>query len=87
MRKAHLKATKEKRTETLRGRLSPTEKASVRAAQKDLGLESVSDLLMAGLEALAVLRALPINEPVPGGEQFVASAEGEDEDVDSETSE
>lgn len=66
MRKAHLKATKEKRTETLRGRLSPTEKAAVRAAQKDLGLESVSDLLMAGLEALAILHSAGITVQVGG---------------------
>lgn len=55
MRKAHLKTSGETRTELIRGRLSPTELAQVRAAQKDGGYESVSDLLMAGIEALPLV--------------------------------
>lgn len=53
MRKKHLKEAGETRTETFRGRLSPTEFAQVKTAQKEGGYESISDLLMAGLKALA----------------------------------
>lgn len=57
MRKTHLKSSGETRTEFFRGRLSPTESAQVQAALKDGGYASISDLLMAGLEALAILHS------------------------------
>lgn len=58
MRKTNQRKTKPNRTATFRGRLSPVELAAVKAAQKDGGFESISDLLLAGLEALAIIPLL-----------------------------
>lgn len=68
MRKKHLKKCGETRTETFRGRLSPTEFAQVKTAQKEGGYESISDLLMDLLSirdhAEGVLNTLRIKERI-----------------------
>ncbi len=66
MRKAHLKSSGETRELFFRGRLSPTEIAQVQAALKDGGYASISDLLMAGLGALAILHSAGITVQVGG---------------------